>query len=147
MTDGTLGNAPPVGRRVARRALQDVRGDGSLEFGTEADALRHRRVGGHVGEQLIDGLVLGPAPALQARPVHRAGDDPFALRADLEEDAQLVRHALRLRHGPIGDSWAAWPASRGRAGVGLPTLKERPPGSSGGPSFGGCDHAGRRTIA
>lgn len=96
-----VGDAPPIGRGVARRALENMWRDASLEGVAEADALGDRRVAGHVGEQLLDGLVIGPPPALEAWPIHRTGHDPPALRTDLEEDAQLIHHAHRLVSAPV----------------------------------------------
>src|SRR5207344_338242 len=45
-----------------------------------------------IRQQLLDRVVLGCPPAIEAGPVHGAGYDP-ALLADLEDDVQGVGHA------------------------------------------------------
>ena len=79
---------PGRARRPRRRRCARTR--------AQAGPLGDARVPGAVGRKALDRGLLARAPPVEARPVHRARDDP-PLLADLEDHPHRVRHALPTR--------------------------------------------------
>ncbi len=88
---GHVRDTPEVGGARPRDAFDDVDVAGALELGPQSGPIRDGGVARHVRRHDLDRGVLGCAPAIEARPVHRTGDDA-PLLADLEDDAQPIGH-------------------------------------------------------
>ena len=76
-------------------SARDARANSVPRPARSATATIPREIGGQRGE----GVVLGGSPAIEAGPVHRAGNDP-TLPADLQDDTQRVGH-VRQATSPI----------------------------------------------
>ena len=105
-----MGDAPEVGRARPGHAFDDLHVARPLELAPQPRPLGDPGVPRHVGQQLLDGVLLRRAPAIEAGPVHGARDDPARL-ADLEDEPQVVGR-VGHRDRIVAEPGVGWPDRR-----------------------------------